>query len=671
MRKILLIALLAGSAFGYAQDFKFGKVSKEELEEQAHPKDPDANAAILYKEQYSHIDYSENDGFTLTTEIFQRIKIYTKEGFDWGTHMVSLYTGDTKDEDVTNLKAVTYVLEDGKIEEYKLDNDGIFKEESSKFFSTEKFTMPNLKPGCIIEFRYKFHSPYLSNIDEIRLQEDIPLNKAEVSFESPEWLVFKMHRKGLFPFIVDETSTADKINFTTRVGADPSSVVGSGRGRLQTESVNYTKKGYDILVKDVPAMHDEAFSSNIDNYRAGLSFELSYTKFPGEPLQMKATSWEAVCKSIYDSESFGGQLKSDRFFDDDLDEVLAGASDPREKVIRVFEYAKRRMTWNGYLGIYADEGVRNAYEQGSGNSADINLTLVNMLRYAGLNANPVIISTRNNGIPFFPTRNGFNHVIAGVNMEGDILLMDATNKIGAINLLEEGLLNWNGRLIQENGNSIWVSLSPKSHAEESTMVSAEFDENFSLVSKARSQYTGHYGLNFRQRFGGKNEQERFDAFEERHSGIELNELTIEGLDNPYDAVKVNYNFDLMNGVEQVGDKVFISPLIHLATQESPFKSEERQHPVDFGYPRKDRYIVTIKLPEGYTVESLPESGAFALGDNLGSFKYLVSNSNNLIQVSTEMAINSSIVSPDMYQGLKEFYEMIVSKESEKIVLAKL
>ena len=671
MHKLILYAFLLGSALSYGQDFRFGKVSEEELQEQVHPKDSAANAAILYKEQYSHIEYSPNDGFTLTTEIFQRIKIYNKDGFDWGTHVIPVFVGGTKDENVSNLKAVTYTLENGKIEEYKLDNDGIFKEERSKNFNVEKFTMPNLQPGCIVEFRYKFFSPYLSDVDEIRFQEDIPVNKAELTFESPEWLVFQLHRKGLFPLDIQETNKADKINFTSRVGAYNAGLRGGSRGTLQSQSIDLMNKTYSIKVQDVPAMREEAFSSNIDNYRAAVSFELSYTKFPNEPIETRTSSWEAVCKTIYDSEGFGGQLKSDRYFDDDLDEILQGVSDPKEKVVRIFEYAKRRMTWNGYLGIYADEGAKNAYKKGSGNSADINLTLVNMLRYAGLDANPVILSTRDNGIPIFPTRNGFNHVIAGVVIEGTVLLMDATNKIGAVNLLEEALLNWNGRLIREDGTSDWVSLNPGSHAQENTMVNAEIDENFALNTKVRSQFTGHYGLRHRKNFGGKDEQEQLEAYERRYSGIELNQIQIDNLENPYEPVQISYDFEMADGVERVGDKVFISPLLHLASQETPFKSEQRRHPVDFGYPWKDRYIITINLPKGYTVESLPENGIFTFGDDLGSFKYLISNTNNTIQISTEMVINSSIITPDLYQGLKEFYAMVVSKENEKVVLAKI
>jgi hypothetical protein len=55
-----------------------------------------------------------------------------------------------------------------------------------------------------------------------------------------------------------------------------------------------------------------------------------------------------------------------------------------------------------------------AYKDKTGNVAEINLMLTAMLRYAGLNANPVLVSTRSNGIAMFPNRTAFNYVIAAV-----------------------------------------------------------------------------------------------------------------------------------------------------------------------------------------------------------------------------------------------------------------
>src|SRR5688572_25351910 len=77
-----------------AQQYKLGKVTIAELEEEVHPKDTSAVAAILYKKGKSSVEYTENDGFVLITEVETRIKIYKKEGYDWANQSVVYYIGD-------------------------------------------------------------------------------------------------------------------------------------------------------------------------------------------------------------------------------------------------------------------------------------------------------------------------------------------------------------------------------------------------------------------------------------------------------------------------------------------------------------------------------------------------------------------------------------------------
>ena len=60
-----------------------------------------------------------------------------------------------------------------------------------------------------------------------------------------------------------------------------------------------------------------------------------------------------------------------------------------------------------------------------------------------------------------------------------------------------------------------------------------------------------------------------------------------------------------------------------------------------------------------------------LVNNLGFFKYIISQSATNISISAEMFINSSVIPPEFYQDLKKFYEMIIKKQNEKIVLIKI
>jgi len=328
------------------------------------------------------------------------------------------------------------------------------------------------------------------------------------------------------------------------------------------------------------------------------------------------------------------------------------------------------MTWNNYLGYYTNEGVKEAYKKGSGNVADINLMLIAMLRKANLNANPVLVSTKDNGMPLFPTRNGFNYVIAAVELPQGIVLLDATNKDADIGVLRTSIMNWKGRVITKEGFSDWISLSPQIPAVKSAMVNAEIKPDFTVVGKAQNRFTGNYAFQYRQEYKSMNEDAKRKAIAKETDQAELSNVTFENLESLGKPVSLEYDFEVADAVEDIAGKLYFSPLVFMAAKESPFKPDTRLYPIDFGYPMKDRYIVNIDLPEGYQVESLPENTVFNLGENIGSFRYLISQIGNKLQLSVEFSINKSFIAAEEYGNLKKFYELLIAKENEKVVLSK-
>ncbi len=670
MKKIitLLIVLLVCQGT-FSQNYKFGKVSKEELEQKVHPREPTANAAILYRENDTRFEYNEDSGFFLIQNIFERIKIYNKEGFEWATKIVNLYQGTGGgDDQVIGLKANTYYLgPDGKIVEVKLRNDGIFEEKTSKYLEQYKFTMPDLREGCVLEFKYTFRSPFIGNVDEFRFQEQIPVDKVDVTFSAPEYFFYETHQKGWVPYRINKEYRDRTMSYRYTTQASREQAI----PKTTNQDITFKENIYKIELSNVPALKEEALAGNIDNYSTALKLELSYTKFPNSGIDTYSTTWEAVSKTIYNVDSFGGELDRTNYFEEDMKTLLQGISNPEEKMMRIYEFAKTKMNWNGYHSIYANEGVKDAYKKGSGNVADINLMLVSMFRSAGLTANPVLISTKDHGIPIFPTRNGFNYVVAAVENNNKILLFDATNKMGEPNILQTYLLNWQGRLIRKDRSSTWVPLTPSEAAVRSTMLTGTVSEDLSVKGESQNRFAGHYALLYRNNYLNKSEEDSRKKLEEENGQIDINGLKFENLKDTNQPVTLKYNFDANDAIENIGGKLYFSPLLFLTTKENPFKLEERQYPVDYGFPLKDRYIVTIGIPEGYKVESIPESSAIAFGENMGAFRYTVSQNGNKVQVSMEFSINESLIGAQEYPNLKKFYELLIEKEKEKVVLVKV
>lgn len=666
---LIVIAVLCFVGTSVAQNYKFGKVSKEELLQKEHPADPTADAAVLYRETKTEFQYTQDSGWYMVTDYFVRIKIYNKEGFDWANTTIDLYKGDGEDK-LLGLKGYTYYLgADDKIEEVKLRNDGIFEEETTKFLTQTKITMPDVREGCIIEYKYTINSPFIFNIDEFRFQETIPVDKVKVAFTSPEYFVYKTHQRGWVPYKVDMETRERTMSYRQTEQMD-TRTFGKSIPETYTREVKFKEDTYTVELENVPPLKEEAYVGSLNNYTTALQFEMSYIDIPGVPLKTYSTTWEDVSKSIYRIDIFGDELERKNYFEDDINNLISGVNKPEEKVGRIFSFVLNKMNWNGYNGIFTNEGVKNAYKKGSGNVGDINLMLVAMLRHANLEANPVLVSTKSHGVPLFPTRNGFNYVIAAVEFPQGILLLDATNKDAEIGVLKSNVLNWKGRIIKKDGSSGWVSLSSIVPAVKSAMVNAEIKPDLSVLGKVQNRFTGNYAFKYRSEYKSLNEEGQRKQIEKDVNQAELSNLHFENLTTLGEPVSLEYDFETMDAVEDVAGKLYFSPMIFMATKENPFLSDTRLYPIDFGYPMKNRYIVNIAIPEGYNVESLPENTVFNLGENTGSFRYLISQVGNKLQLSVEFSINKSFIAAEEYGNLKKFYELLISKENEKVVLSK-
>lgn len=662
--RVLLIVFLLVVSDSFGQDYRFKKVSKEELLQKEHPVDSDANAAILYREVKTEFQYSEDSGWYLVTDYFERIKIYNKEGFDRANLTIDLYKGAGEDN-LKGLRGYTYYIDSkGKMKSMKLQKEGIFTQETTKYLTQTKVTMPDLREGCIVEYKYTINSPFIFNIDEFRLQENIPVDKVSIVFRSPEYFQYKTHQRGWVPYNV-ETTTKERTMTISNTARDSDM-----RMKTSMHDVNFKEQTHEINLDGVSALKEEPYAGNINNYTTALQFELSYVDIPGGGIKTYSTTWEDVSKSIYKVDSFGPELERSNYFAKDIDELLTGANSPQERVGRIFFYVLNKMNWNNYTGYYTNEGVRSAYKKGIGNVADINLMLVSMLRYANIEANPVLVSTKSHGMPLFPTINGFNYVIAAVEFPEGTLLLDATNKHADLGVLKPEIINGKGRVLRENGQSSWISLRSMISAVKSSMLSLEINSDLSLKGKANNRFTGNYAFQYRSIFKNLNNDAQRKKIEESTNQTELSHLKFENLNVLGEPVALEYNFESFDYIEEVAGKLYFSPLVFLANNENPFKPETREYPIDFGFPMKDRYIVNVTLPEGYVVESIPEDVVYNLGENTGSYRYLISQIGDRLQLSVEFSINQSFIAAEEYGNLKKFFELCIAKEKEKVVLSK-
>ena len=647
MRTLLLFFALFFAAMPVlvAQETRLGKVTIDELKATQSQIDSSAVGEFMFKKGTYTILFDPEGTPFLNTEIEVKVKIYKKEGYELADFSFPVYVGYGSSETGSFSDAFTYNLVNGKIQKTKLGNEGKFKEKINNNVELRKISMPDVKEGSIIEFKYTAKTKFISEF-EWQFQHRIPVIFNQLTFIHPENLTYSAFQKS-------------SMNLNQDIKSLP--VPGRTFNEVRTTYTVHNLKPY----------RNESFVSNINNYIPSISYELASIRYGSGMVKHLSLSWEDVAKNIYDNDAFGKELAQKGYFEEDLKAALSNVSGANERIVAAYEFVKNHMNWNERNGVYCDLGVKKAYKDKVGNVADINLMLVAVFRHLGLNCDPVLVSTRNNGIAFFPNRTAYNYVIAAVRTDNGILLFDATSKNAMANLMPLRTLNWVGRMITKDGRSLEIELMPTKPSKLNYMTMITLAADGSISGKSREQLYDYNALNFRDRYANLSIDSHIERLENNFKGVDFEDFVLNNKTDLSKPINLEYAFKSDAAVDIIGNNMYIKPLLFHKMESNPFVSEEREFPVDFTFPRNDKYTYTYNIPEGFEVESLPETFVLSFQNDLLNFKYQVVQRGQTIQVSSSLDLNVPIITSNYYPTLKEFFAKVVEKMNEQIVLKKV
>ena len=106
-------------------------------------------------------------------------------------------------------------------------------------------------------------------------------------------------------------------------------------------------------------------------------------------------------------------------------------------------------------------------------------------------------------------------------------------------------------------------------------------------------------------------------------------------------------------------------------KENKFIEEDRLYPIDFEYPFTENYIINYKIPEGYTIENLPEPKRIRMEKDIGSMLFNIQQRGNEIQVLFTLNFNHYLIPADYYPAIKTLYSEYFNISKSKIVLSKI
>jgi hypothetical protein len=179
-----------------------------------------------------------------------------------------------------------------------------------------------------------------------------------------------------------------------------------------------------------------------------------------------------------------------------------------------------------------------------------------------------------------------------------------------------------------------------------------------------------YGAyHFRKEMEKYSSQEDYlEGLLEEHPDLEILDAQIEGLDDIYTHTTERYEVRVTNQAFEMDNSVYLTLSLFEQLEENPFKSDERIYPISLDSPVEKSGIIKIVLPENFTVEELPESTRFVMPDDAGGFTYSVSHLNNMIMLNFKLTINKTMFLQKEYDFLKAFYNEVIKKEAEPLVL---
>lgn len=667
---IIVFAFFLPQSYCFAQDkskVQFAKVTPGDFNLGANPLiDTNTNAVILASSGSVHFIGNRKSWFSYVFKKQVRAKLLTKKSFDLATVKIMLYGEDENIEKLSDVTGTTYNLENGQVVETKLSKQDIFSDRLNKKHLEQKFTLPAVKEGSIIEYSYTITSDYSFNLPSWNFQmEEYPCMMSEYMVDIPQTLNYIFVRQGIHGFAIDKGSEGNE-SFKVVRPRDQTALAGQDDEMI----VSARTIKHQWVMKDVPALYPEKFLTTPANYIDRIEFQLSKT-YDGQDFHEQMNNWKKATEELLHREDFGMPLTDDNDLLTDFADKAAGNTSGLEQTKSIYYYVSSHFSCTNHYDPFIKTNFRDVLRKNSGTVGDINLLLTALLRKKGWQADPVLLSTRDFGynLASYPVFQKLNYVIVRLKVDGKIYYLDAAHPQLAFGHLAGDCYNGHARIISER-DSASIYFEPDSLKEsKTTLVLVNPSEKGQLEGMAQTTFGQQQSYNMRL-YASEHGKENY--FKELQAGfgddVSILNGDMDSLNLLEEPVKIHYDFRMSQ--EPGASILYINPMWWSENRNNPFTATTRKYPVEMPYVLDDTYIFNMEIPKGYVVDELPKSAKVALNGDQGMFEYIIGQTEDHIQMRWRLRLNKAWFPAEDYTSLRDFFGYIVKKESENIVLKK-
>lgn len=623
---------LIQNAYGQTKVPEFGEFQTTEKNMKVCEFDPEAEAVIILDKAESN---HNNDG-NLITKRRIRTKILKEKGIQLGN--INLYFYSKEDfETIYDIHAVVYNKQPNGMEETKeLDNSAIFTAKVNENWSEKRFALPGVRVGSIIEYEYTTQSKNYNGLRDWYFQTNLP-----TMLSAYRLVVLPNHE---FAYQVNKSSTLP----------------------IVVKSDRFDGSTY-FEMSNIAALREEPFMDAKTDYLQKVEFQLSgySSRFGGRTRYM--TTWEELSRELMQNPNFGGQINKNISADILLSE-LNSLNSPYDKMKLIYRYVQKNIHIRGNKTIYVEDGVKEAFRNKLGNSAEINLLLINLLRSAGLEVYPLLVSERYHGKvqEKYPFLDQFNNVLAWVKIDDKKYVLDASSAYTPPDIIPAMVVNTRAFLVdRKKGGIIDLSDSTRKDRNKITLT-ATIDADGNINGKAVTRSYDYARLKRRSAYQKSKEDLISEYYSGPHSAIKIDSFIVNNLES--DSLPLEQRFQYQLPINASGEYRMLNLNLFTGLQNSPFISDIRFTDVNFGYLQHHELLELITLPEGWEPEALPKDSRLITPDNSISCSRYITFTNNNLNVLFRIEFNKAVFDSGEYPMLKEFFKRMINMLNEQVIL---
>jgi Domain of Unknown Function with PDB structure (DUF3857) len=625
----------------------FPPLAPEDLKMTSEPKAPGAPAIILYRE----VDRNDGGRQALVNEtVYYRFKILTEEGRQHGNVEIPYFkNGDIPDD--MNIKGRT-IKPDGSVVDFdgKVFEKSLIKTRGIKVLA-KTFTLPAVEPGCVIEYSYTVFMPR-SFVSHWIVNESLFTRKARFTLNP--------YRGGL---VATDAITLHQSWQNLPPGVQPTS---GADGTVSME------------VSDIPAFQSEDFMPPPNELKARVDFSYQSGRAESDP----ALFWKRV-GTTRDAqlESFIGKHKK-------IDEAVAqivSPNDPPEMKLRKL-YARVQQIRNTSYELKKtaqeekrekekiDENVEDVWKRGYGNHTQLDWLFLALARAAGFEAYGCWVASR--AEYFFTTttqQSGhLNEPVVLVKLNGQDIFLNPGAPFAPF-----GVLNWSEtgtaglRLDKDGGSWIKTTLPKSSESRIQHIAKLQLTDSGNLEGKLTVTYTGLEAMYHRQDVRNADDVTRKKFLEDRMKhqiplAAEVELTNTPDWSNPETPLVAEFDVKIADWASNAGKRMVIPAGVFTAIEKHVFEHTNRVHPIYVEYPYEKDDDVTIKLPEGWQVDSVPAPQV--IDGHVVSYGLKVEKDGTSLHLTRKLVWNFLLLDPKYYPSLRNFFQSVRSGDDQQVVL---